>query len=51
MAVRINILHCETPNFSFETENEVEEWKSFYIQVIDFIEAMDINIDTAGESK
>ena len=51
MANRGNTTHWEAPRFSLSTGNQLEEWKSFYIFAIDFLEALDTNMDTADEKK
>ena len=50
MAVRSNT-HCwEVHKFSFSTENQAEEWKSFYIRATDILEAVDIDTNTKHET-
>ena len=50
MANRGNTTYWEAPKF-FRTENKAEEWKYSYVPVMNFLEALDIDIDTAAETK
>ena len=43
--------HWEAPRFSFNIENQVAEWKQFYIRAIDYLEALDVDPDKEDETK
>ena len=40
-----------TPKFSFNSPSQEEDWKEFYITAIDYLRALNINIETPDESK
>ena len=46
-----NTPQWEAPKFSFNTQDQVAEWKQFYIRVIDYLEALDIDPDQEDETK
>ena len=41
----------EAPTFSFNTQDQAIEWRQFYIRVIDYLEALDIDPDQEDETK
>ena len=51
MASRGNTPHWHALKVSFTTENQAEEWEGFYIHVIDFLKALDINTEIKHDSK
>ena len=51
MALRSSDPCWEAPKFSFNTPNEVDAWKSFYTQALDFLEALDIDPNVEDQGK
>ena len=51
MASRGNTPCWEAPTFSFAIQNQTEQWQTFYIHAISFLEALNIDIDPTDESK
>ena len=51
MASRSSAPHWEAPKFSFNTPNQVDAWKSFYTQALDFLEALDIDPNVEDQGK
>ena len=43
--------HWEAPKFSFTTEDQVAEWKKFYVCALDFLESLDIDPEKKDENK
>ena len=43
--------HWKAPTFSFNTQDQVTEWRQFYIRVIDYVEVLDIEPDQEDETK
>ena len=41
----------EAPKFSFTTEDQVAEWKKFYIHALDYLETLDIDPEKQDENK
>ena len=45
--------HCscwEAPTFHFNTANQSEDWSVFYTRALDYLDALDIELDEADES-
>ena len=51
LASRSNTPWWEVSLFSFSAESQVEDWKTFNIHAINFLEALDIDIGTTDETK
>ena len=41
----------EAPQFSFNTPDQTQEWKTFYTRVLNFLETLDIDPEKQDESK
>ena len=41
----------ETPKSSFNTPDQIQEWKIFYTRVLDFLETLDIDPERQDETK
>ena len=41
----------EAPQFSFNTPDQMQEWKIFYTRVLDFLEILDIDPEKQDETK
>ena len=51
MASRSSAPCWESPKFLFNTPNQADAWKSFYTQVLDCLEALDIDPDVEDQGK
>ena len=51
MPSRSNTLYWEAPTFTFSSPNQADEWRTFYICAIYFLEALDINNETEDPRK
>ena len=40
-----------SPLISFSTANQAEEWKTFYVRAIDYVETLDIDIEPSYQTK
>ena len=43
--------YWKVPRFSFNSQNQPEEWTLFYTRALDFLEALDINPDEEDQGK
>ena len=41
----------EAPMFHFNSPNQSEDWSTFYTRALDYLDALDIELDTADESR
>ena len=51
MANASNTLQWEASTFSFDTPYQAEECKTLYIGTINYLKALDINVDKVDQSK
>ena len=51
MGSRSTTPHWEAPKFLFNSPNQVDAWKSFYIRALNFLEALDIDPDEEDQEK
>ena len=42
--------HWEAPTFHFNSPNQSEDWSAFYTRALDYLDTLDIELDTADES-
>ena len=42
--------HWEAPTFHFNSANQSEDWGVLYTRVVDYVDALDIELDEADES-
>ena len=41
----------EAPKFSFSAANQVDEWKTFYVRALNYLETLDIDIEALNQTK
>ena len=51
MASRSNTSHWETQKCTFSAPNQGDEWKAFYICLVDFLKAIAIDTGSEGDTK
>ena len=51
MAGTNNTSQWEAPIFSFSTANQAEEWKTFYVRVLNYLETLDIDIEAPDQKR
>ena len=42
--------HWEAPTFHFNSPNQSEDWSVFYTRDLDYLDALDIELETADQS-
>ena len=42
--------HWEAPTFHFNSPNQSEDWSVFYTRALDYLDALDIELETADQS-
>ena len=51
MAYINNTLNWEAPKFSFYAANQAEEWKTFYVRALNYLETLDIDPKAPNQTK
>ena len=51
MAVTNNMSQWVAPKYTFSISNQMEEWKAFYVRALNYLEILDIDVDTPGQTK
>ena len=51
MASRAPTARWEAPQFSFNSPQQTQEWKNFYIRVLDYLETLDIDPEAQDDTK
>ena len=42
--------HWEAPTFHFNSANQSEDWEVFYTRAVDYLDALDIELDEADDN-
>ena len=42
--------HWEAPTFHFNSPTQSEDWRTFYIRALDYLDALDIESDQADDN-
>ena len=51
MASRAPTARWETPQFSFNSPQQTQEWKNFYTRVLDYLQTLDIDPEAQDDTK
>ena len=51
MASRAPTARWEAPQFSFNSPQQTQEWKSFYTRVLDYLETLDIDPEVQDDTR